>query len=55
MGLLNGQPEGATNCSEILCKTQEIATETFATFNAVYGDDAMKRTACFKWHECFNG
>ena len=40
----NGQPEGATNCSEIWCKTQDIAAETFTMLNTACGDVVMKRT-----------
>ena len=34
-------------------KLGKSATETFAMLNTAYGDVAMKRTACFKWHERF--
>ncbi|XP_076320188.1 protein GVQW3-like [Tachypleus tridentatus] len=34
-------------------KLGKSATETFAMLNMAYGDVAMKRTACFKWHERF--
>jgi hypothetical protein len=36
-------------------KLGKSATETFAMLNTAYGDVAMKRTACFKWHERFKG
>ena len=36
-------------------KLRKSATETFAVLNTGYGDVAMKRTACFKWHERFKG
>lgn len=36
-------------------KLGKSATETFAMLNTAYGDIAMKRTACFKWHERFKG
>lgn len=34
-------------------KLGKNATETFAMLNRAYGDVAMKRTACFRWHERF--
>lgn len=36
-------------------KLGKSATETIAMLNTAYGDVAMKRTACFKWHERFKG
>ena len=36
-------------------KLRKTATESFAMLNTAYGDVAMKRTACFKWHERFKG
>ena len=36
-------------------KLGKSATETFAMLNTTYGDVAMKRTVCFKWHERFKG
>ena len=36
-------------------KLGKSATETCAMLNSVYDDVAMKRTACFKWHERFKG
>ena len=40
-------------------KNQRIAgkfsTKTFAMHNTTYGDVAMKRIACFKWHDRFKG
>ena len=29
------------------------STETFAMLNTAYGDVAMKRAACFRWHKRF--
>ena len=34
---------------------EKFATETYGMLNTAYGDIIMKRTACFKWHERFNG
>ena len=34
-------------------KLRKSATETFAMLNKAYGDVAMKRTECFKWHKRF--
>ncbi|XP_076333402.1 protein GVQW3-like [Tachypleus tridentatus] len=34
-------------------KLGKSATKTFAMLNTAYGVVAMKRTACFKWHERF--
>ena len=28
-------------------------TEMFAMLNTAYGDVAMKRATCFRWHKCF--
>ena len=36
-------------------KLGTFVTKTFAMLNTAYGDVAMKRTACFKWHERFKG
>ena len=36
-------------------KLRKPTTETFAMLNTAYGDVAMKRTTCFKWHERFKG
>ena len=36
-------------------KLGKSAAETFSVLNTAYGDVAMKRTACFKWHERFKG
>ena len=36
-------------------KLGKSAIETFAMLNTTYGNVAMKRTACFKWHERFKG
>ena len=34
-------------------KLGKSATETFAMLNTAYGDVAMKRATCFRWHERF--
>ncbi|XP_033222520.1 protein GVQW3-like [Belonocnema kinseyi] len=55
---------GNQNCKMDRLKEQRIAvkfcvklgksaTKTFAMLHAGYGDLAMKRTACFKWHGRF--
>ena len=36
-------------------KLGKSVTETFPMLNTAYGDVAMKRTACFKWHERSKG
>ena len=36
-------------------KLGKSETEIFSMFNMAYGEVAMKRTACFKWHERFKG
>ena len=36
-------------------KLGKSATETFSMLSTAYGDVAMKRIACFKWHEHFKG
>ena len=51
MNSLNEQPIVVKFC----VKLGKSATETFAMLNTVYGDVAMKRSACFKWHERFKG
>ena len=34
-------------------KLGKPTTETFAMLNTAYGDVAMKRATCFRWHKCF--
>ena len=34
-------------------KLGKSTTETFAMLNTAYGDVAMKRAACFRWHKRF--
>ena len=34
-------------------KLEKSTTETFAMLNTAYGDVAMKRAICFKWHKHF--
>ena len=34
-------------------KLGKSTTETFAMLNTAYGDVAMKRATCFKWHKHF--
>ena len=34
-------------------KLVKSATETFTMLNTAYGDVAIKRTVCFKWHKRF--
>lgn len=36
-------------------KLGKSASETFNMLNVAYGDIAMKRATCFKWHERFKG
>ena len=35
-------------------KLGKSTTETFAMLNMVYGDVAMKRATCFRWHKRFD-
>ena len=34
-------------------KLEKSTTETFAMLNTTYGDVAMKRATCFRWHKHF--
>ena len=34
-------------------KLGKSTTETFAMLNTAYGDVAMKRATCFRWHKPF--
>ena len=38
---------------QILCETQQICTETFASLTEAYGDATLSRTMVFKWHKAF--
>ena len=40
-------------CYQILCETQQIATETFVSLTEAYGDATLLRTMIFKWHKAF--
>ena len=49
MNNLKEQRFGVKFCVELGKST----TETFAMLNMAYGDVAMKRATCFRWHKRF--